>query len=463
MATESEILSKIEELVYDEGRIVSYKTLSRILSIHVNTAKHSLAIFLKKVNSEKVYACYLLAGSQNLGSGDEIHKIAIVPEDRLEKAKKTFACLTSIHIYSVQKTNLKDSSPLFTTDVCDNFKDGELDQRLCGIRPFKPLENQSWAERVVQLSPSSSQNDRNASSAKPKSVGESNSLDIESETENNERKNEKLEKKATEEKFREKEVNIREQNKKQEKKKLQSKSTPQLKQKQANVMSLFSKQTQKSKNSSPINSNSQDKMESSSDSVVPVQEINIGKEHEMSIVSKPNKNSHMINKQKEPPKSNIRKKTSRTANESDEELQPQVKKHRRIVQMLDSDSESSDEESESEEIIPPTPFEPEDNVENKEEKDNVSSDSEEPIPPTPTDNKRKHVKVVTRTFAGDDGFMVTKKDKEYVSDPEDQEEKRLSPKTNQGKKPIKKTSDENSKNLTGPKKQVSLMNFFGKK
>ncbi|XP_076332228.1 uncharacterized protein LOC143237163 isoform X1 [Tachypleus tridentatus] len=441
---------------------VSYKTLSRILSIHVNTAKHSLAVFLNKVNSEKVYACYLLAGSQNLSSGDEIHKVVIVPDDRLEIAKKTFTCLTSIHIYSVQKANLKDSSPLFTTDVCDNSKDGELDQKLCGIRPIKVLEKQSQAEKVIRSSPISSKNDGSVSTAKPKSLGESNSPSIESETENDARENEKLEKKETEESLNKNEINNTKQNKKQEKKKLQSKSTSQLKQKQANVMSLFNKQTQKSKNSSHGYFHSQDKLETSSDSVVPVEEVNIGKEYEMSTVNKASKNKCMINKQKEPPKSNIRNKTSQASDESDEELQPKVKKRRRIVQMLNSDSESS--ESELEEIIPPTPFESKDDVGNK-EKDSVSSDSEEPIPPTPTDNKKKHIRVVTRTFVGDDGFMVTKKDKEYVSDVEDEEEKPLSSKTNPEQNPVKKTSDHISKNLSssGPKKQISLMNFFGTK
>lgn len=120
MADESELyLENLDEFVNDEDKIVTYKWLSRTLSVPVNKAKQMLYTFVEKqkaLNSEcKLNITYLIGG-KCIANEDTAYRFAIIQEKDLEETKKTFSLVTSIHIYSVQRCKLKDSNSLCTVD-----------------------------------------------------------------------------------------------------------------------------------------------------------------------------------------------------------------------------------------------------------------------------------------------------------------------------------------------------------
>ena len=113
--SEDMFLQNIEEFVFDEEKIVTYKWLSRVLNIHVNLSKQLLYTFCSKdARQDSVCATYLLAGQ--LRSTGEDH-ISVVGQDKYEEAKSLFDSLTSEHVYSVQKSKKTPSqSTLYTVD-----------------------------------------------------------------------------------------------------------------------------------------------------------------------------------------------------------------------------------------------------------------------------------------------------------------------------------------------------------
>ncbi|XP_039601568.1 DNA polymerase delta subunit 3 [Polypterus senegalus] len=112
-------IENIDEFVYDQNKIVTYKWLSLTLGVHVNQAKQMLYHYLEKKRKEcsasQLHATYLVSGKfqQN---GNTCHKVTVVREDQLEDIKSKLIVTASIHVYSIQKAALKDSSPLFSTD-----------------------------------------------------------------------------------------------------------------------------------------------------------------------------------------------------------------------------------------------------------------------------------------------------------------------------------------------------------
>ncbi|XP_048389354.1 DNA polymerase delta subunit 3 isoform X2 [Stegostoma tigrinum] len=118
------LLENIEELVADENRIVSggrvtYKMLSQFLGIHVNQAKQMLYYYVERKRKEnsgaQLHVTYLVSGKA-VENGISCHKVAVVREDQLEAMKVKMLVTASVHVYSIQKAMLKDSSPLFNTD-----------------------------------------------------------------------------------------------------------------------------------------------------------------------------------------------------------------------------------------------------------------------------------------------------------------------------------------------------------
>ncbi|KAI0221875.1 DNA polymerase delta subunit 3 [Lamellibrachia satsuma] len=122
MANEEEVmyLENLEEYIYDEDKVVTYKWLSRTLSVHVNQAKQMLYTFVdvqrKKKAPDQLSVVYLLAGVTQ-EEDVTVHKIQLIPEPSLDGAKSRLHPVTSCHVYSVQKAALKDSNALYMADV----------------------------------------------------------------------------------------------------------------------------------------------------------------------------------------------------------------------------------------------------------------------------------------------------------------------------------------------------------
>ncbi|NXO90084.1 DPOD3 polymerase, partial [Certhia brachydactyla] len=98
---------------------VTYKWLSYTLGVHVNQAKQMLYDYVERKRKEssgaQLHVTYLVAGNL-LQNGHVCHKVAVVREDKLEAMKSKLSTIASVHVYSIQKALLKDSSPLYNTD-----------------------------------------------------------------------------------------------------------------------------------------------------------------------------------------------------------------------------------------------------------------------------------------------------------------------------------------------------------
>ncbi|NWV62286.1 DPOD3 polymerase, partial [Malurus elegans] len=112
-------LENIDEFVTDQNRVVTYKWLSYTLGVHVNQAKQMLYDYVERKRKEnlgaQLHVTYLIAGNL-VQNGHVCHKVAVVREDKLEAMKSKLSSIASVHVYSVQKALLKDSSPLYNTD-----------------------------------------------------------------------------------------------------------------------------------------------------------------------------------------------------------------------------------------------------------------------------------------------------------------------------------------------------------
>uniref|UniRef100_A0A8C1IZ77 DNA polymerase delta subunit 3 n=1 Tax=Cyprinus carpio TaxID=7962 RepID=A0A8C1IZ77_CYPCA len=121
-------LDNIDEFVNDQNKIVTYKWLSLTLGVHVNTAKQMLYHYLQQKRNESsgtpLHATYLVSG-KCVENGSTYHKVSVVREDKLDAVKAKMDVTISVHVYSVQRAELKDSSPLYSTDydaVKENLK-----------------------------------------------------------------------------------------------------------------------------------------------------------------------------------------------------------------------------------------------------------------------------------------------------------------------------------------------------
>ncbi|XP_031436585.1 DNA polymerase delta subunit 3 isoform X1 [Clupea harengus] len=121
-------LDNIDEYIHDQNQIVTYKWLSLSLGVHVNLAKQMLYHYLDRCRKDgsktPLHATYLVSG-KCVQNGSLCHKVSVVREDKLEDMKTRMDPTISIHVYSIQKAEIKDSSTLYSTDydaVRDNLK-----------------------------------------------------------------------------------------------------------------------------------------------------------------------------------------------------------------------------------------------------------------------------------------------------------------------------------------------------
>lgn len=118
------------------NNIVTFRLLSRQLSIHVAEAKRELELFhvAAKRTKDPVFATYVLTGAPALqpehdtaaesrgGSAEQVsrHLIVLAGENELEESKSRFADTPSQHVYSLSPVPLKDHGLL--TSVADRVR-----------------------------------------------------------------------------------------------------------------------------------------------------------------------------------------------------------------------------------------------------------------------------------------------------------------------------------------------------
>ncbi|KFM72812.1 hypothetical protein X975_00347, partial [Stegodyphus mimosarum] len=222
----------------------------------------------------------------------------------------------------------------------------------------------------------------------------------------------------------------------------------------SNIMSLFSKQAEK--NASNLNK------KSSVANPLVEQEITLAcdvKSMNASCKDPGSKVSKSVSKSSQKRKSSERKSNKvakqKKDSDSEDEFQPKAKKHRRICTFEESESDSESEEAQDKALR---------NIHIPEDPTTVimqeSEDSEDPIPPTPPvipKGKSRILKTVKKTYQDDEGFFVTKTEKELVSASEDEED----PLTAKAKELI--SEETVNRNHYINRKQASLISFFKQK
>ena len=124
-------MENLEEWIFEEEKVVTYKFLSRSLKIHVNVAKQMLFNFVErnKVKHPDIGVVYLVSGLVPSNKDDDAsdpydQKVLCVKQEDLARTLKVFSSILSQHIYSVQQNNTTVSvSSLFCADQNKNSQD----------------------------------------------------------------------------------------------------------------------------------------------------------------------------------------------------------------------------------------------------------------------------------------------------------------------------------------------------
>jgi DNA polymerase delta subunit 3 len=176
--------------VLTEGKIVTYRLLSRVLKVNVNTAKQMLYDFHTKQNAKKpnsVHATYLFTGKQrpqaakhtngtHTQDGEDsimqsspfmssmpeqeecaeepipVTAVVLVREEELEKKKSEFAEITSIHVYSLEPGPIENMNML---SVCNQeiVKSYSEDDPLERWRIYGCIHNPHIKRRTTKYAP----------------------------------------------------------------------------------------------------------------------------------------------------------------------------------------------------------------------------------------------------------------------------------------------------------------------
>lgn len=444
-----DVFEKLEQLVFDENKLVTYKSLSIVLNIHVNEAKQYLHDFYSKKLKEKqaLYAKFIIAGFHQ---PSQTVKVMIDSDKNVENTKKLFSEVTSCHIYAVSRGNQIDECMLYTSDL-PYLKNSDV-PKLSGIKYLNLKFQPPVLNRVPVAANPNAKSNITKKEEKPKSNGVASMFQSKT-TDTN--------KKVAKTPSKDKENGVASSifsstdNKKEspEKSKAEvskpeakvNKKTPPVSNKksskspgQNSLLSMFSKQAEKNKESEKLPARE------------PPKPVKVESPRQVEFPAPKKDTKSQKNK---PAKRSTSKRSKHTkGSDSDEELKPQKKKHKRIAVFEESDSESECEEEQDkaqrdmEEPLPKVAI--------------IDEDEEDVIPPTPHQGRKRVWKTVTKTFEDEDGFFVTKREKQLVSESESDSEK--PPKDSKTEKASK--NEENIKNtLTTHKKQASLSSFFKQK
>ncbi|KAL8588442.1 hypothetical protein ACOMHN_024544 [Nucella lapillus] len=453
MATDALCLENIDEFVHDENKIVTCKWLSLTLKIHINQAKRLLYTFLQqqRKKDKDVNATYFVAGAFKGENGDMEHRCLVVSEEDLDTTRKQLSTVTSCHVYSIQRSHLKESNSLYMTDyegVRENLADCNKYSSIHCQRAEVP---RSQPARTT-ASPDKPRSAQTVDDKGSKGDGQTNGSGSHK-TDSVERKGGKgkkaepkgsiatmfaqSSKKKDADGSRKKETatkNVAKENKPAAKK--------------GGVMDLFA-------NAKP-----------------PAKPKAAAAEEKERPATKEVKAAEKKGKK---PVSEPKGKKSRRKVDSDSDDQPDKKRRRRIKNDLFDSSSEEEMEIEEESPVPSPAKEPQ-------------SDPESPIPRKKTPEKRAREttppredtstkggklrrhrrKLVPKTYLDEDGFMVTEKVWESEStdasevESETQKKAAAAPQKKPGPAPAKKASPQ-KKTSPVKGKQTSLMSFFKKK
>ncbi|KAK1989284.1 DNA polymerase subunit Cdc27 [Colletotrichum cereale] len=161
--------------ILSEEKIVTYRSLSRALKVHVNTAKGMLYEFHRSQNGMRpgtIHATYLIYGIQKAAKvqedgdvemtssppdaeplSDEVvtHSLTLVPGDRLKDVLATYEKLSSFHIYSLARHPTTELQML--ADVTQQIKEHSTDDNTSMAETYGTITNPNVRKRDRQGRP----------------------------------------------------------------------------------------------------------------------------------------------------------------------------------------------------------------------------------------------------------------------------------------------------------------------
>ncbi|XP_043076708.1 DNA polymerase delta subunit 3 [Puntigrus tetrazona] len=451
-------LDNIDEFVNDQNKIVTYKWLSLTLGVHVNRAKQMLYHYLQQKRNESsgtpLHATYLVSG-KCVENGSTCHKVSVVREDKLDAVKAKMAVTISVHVYSVQRAELKDSSPLYNTDydaVKENLKNCNKYSAIhCAAAvPVSSAELRRAQEMVPSVEKEISKpglNENTSAISKPSAKQPAGIMGMFA-SKNASKSQESSKEVKTEQKDDSSLVET-------SKSKTASKANP--------MSNFFGKSSQKKADEKP-DKNIKEEMDGSSttSATASVKQSRMSPKTEIDIKEEQSKVSNALKVESQ----DTRNKTKRpeVLDSDDEKMESQQKKRRRIKK---PQPDSSDDE-----VVPDSPPVP--SVHTPSPKKQVKREPVLHQEESSEVKRRKRRRVLkSRTFVDEDGAFVTEKG--YVSESYSESEEEPQPnsqakdtrslKQSFGKKEEEKKEKSQKKTSTTnkPTKQPSIMGFFQKK
>lgn len=395
----------LEEWIFDESKLVTYKYVASSLKIHVNVAKKMLFTYSKE-STRKTFAIYLVSGSIN----GECH-VKLISDKDIEKEESQFDQILTKHVYALGQPSVSD-----TNDLSGMLHLSSINNAPNDILPYRGVV----CDKSLQVRT----NDKIKTEPESKSeevMKKDISAPVKKTTVKEEADN------APEKKPLDKEVPT-----KAAKKTSAGKSNA--------IKSMFAKAPPKKEK--PVEEISEDKTENPTQS----KPDSPGKENKASQESScPSSNKTLEAKLN---KTSTNNKSSST------------KRRKRIQVMSDSDSSDNEEPEEPEPV--------DNHHEQSPVKEEPPEEMMEILPATPaaeetksTKSSRRTRKLINKTFVDESGFLVTKK--EYASCSEEDEPAPSPPKKVQSEEKAKAPSTTASSPTKVNKKQSSIKNFFTKK
>jgi len=428
-------LENLDEWILEEEKVITYKSLSKNLKVHVNVAKQMLFNYVKTKADVKLGLVYLVSGlvEDDKYQDDEAtvsssQKVLLVKEKDLETVKSKFTEILSQHIYSVQKSSENiNVTPLFLADH-NPQEDPSATSSLAAIKHKNAVPREAVVPRIIpkkeiKPEPSAVKEEKKVIAKKPvgieaafaKSSSKSSPVKNEAAKSNNKPS------------------------------KSGGKDKP-------SIASMFAKQTSKPK---PSKTDAEEKENIANQKIEAEANTDKVVKEEVDVKTKAN---------------NVKIKQSKVSNAKSKT--DDSKKRKRIQVMSDSEDDD-DDDKDNEDVNPNDQLDEEAPPVSK----LIESDDEEEIPATPVQEKvksklsgtskpgrRRVRKLVDKTYMDDKGYFVTKKEYESASETDDEPEQVKKPDTPKKQEKVEPPATKKPK-LTGSggKGQVGIMNFFKKK
>ncbi|XP_016381792.1 DNA polymerase delta subunit 3-like isoform X2 [Sinocyclocheilus rhinocerous] len=437
---------------------VTYKWLSLTLGVHVNTAKQMLYHYLQQKRNESsgtpLHATYLVCG-KCVENGSTCHKVSVVREDKLDAVKAKMDVTISVHVYSVQRAELKDSSPLYNTDyeaVKENLKNCNKYSAIhCAAAVPMSSAGLQRAQEMALVPPEEKEiskpglNENTSATSKPSAKQPAGIMGMFA-SKNASKSQESSKEVKTEQKDDSSLVET-------SKSKTASKATP--------MSNFFGKSAQKKADEKP-NKSIKEETDGSSTATAIMKQSQTSPKSKIDIKDEQSKVSSALKVESK----DTRNKTKRpeVVDSDDEKMESQQKKRRRIKK---PQPDSSDDE-----VVPDSPPVP--NVQTPSPKKQVKREPvshQEEISEVKRRKRRRVLK--SHTFVDEEGSFVTEKgyvsesysENEEEPEPNSQAKDSSSLKQSFGKREEEKKVKSQKKTSTAnkPTKQASIMGFFQKK